>query len=600
MAHVPSLSGLSLNGTTAPTGMFRPRAEQLDGQTKSEEQILTEAYEYLLKQAKEKRAGTYDSDDWPPIYQSGFYVSFRGANIHVDEWKRLEGWAEEDALPKMTRSWTHGEPPKEDDEWAFQGGSSKPAGTGASDVAVRTMADAFEADEMRHKPDPTGMPREKPVPKQRPTPYERPPIEVDEEKVNEDVERFKQKFTTPMAVLMLGHAPDGPPNLKTWYKWATESGREGTKIYINHKATGWSIPEEYADTITRLPYPEFEVRDTAWGKASLVHATLNMLVYAFDNGNAGFSHYAVVSEDSVPLHRANTFRHPVRLNLDESRIVKYSNETNRNQYIGMSEALVQWQADNPPDENGVQKKNWWVQEYARDAEIGAEGYLDVNEQKEELGMDDDGRMLDVNEDSYQVAADWVDSFWNKRRVIGSEDGPTQAEADAAVAAWDAAHPEGEGEDEDEDDEDEEGEEGEEGGMRYTYHEYKNPQQFFTHSQWMVLCMRDAAFCVENMDTLRTMARDYDLLFGINPDDAATPHSIHQVMAADEIVVGTFLMMHGFRPSSDVLLAESGNGNHAASHPTVAALRAADPRSGNAMFGRKIQVRLQGDDVVTWV
>ena len=211
-------------------------------------------------------------------------------------------------------------------------------------------------------------------------------------------------------------------------------------------------------------------------------------------------------------------------------------------------------------------------------------------------MDNDGRMLDVNEDSYQVAQDWVDSFWNKRRVIGSEDGPTQEEAERAISEWDAANPQEDGGEE----EGEESESEEEESARYTYHEYRNPQQFYTHSQWMVLCKEDAEFCLQNIDTLRTMTNDYDLLFGLDPDDEATPYSIHEVIAADEIVVGTFLMMHGIRPSSNVLLAESGNGDHAASHPTVAALRAADERSSNAMFGRKIQVRLQGNDIVTWV
>jgi len=467
------------------------------------------------------------------------------------------------------------------------------SGEAASDVVVRTMADAFEEDEKMRKPVPTGMPREKPVPKQRPAPYAKcPPKEVDEEKVKEDMEHFKQRFKTKMAVLMLGHRRGGPLHLPTWYKWATETGREGTMIFINHKEEDWPIPDEYAGVIVRLPYPEFEVRDTAWGRSSLVDATLNLLVYAFNNGAGGFSHYAVVSEDTVPLARADTFRHPVRLNPHESRIVKYNNQANRNQFVGMSEALVQWQVANPPGDDCTQKQNWWVQQYARDAEIGDAGYLDVNEEKDEMGMDDAGRMLPVVEDSYQIADDWVDSFWNKRRVIGSEDGPTQEEADAAVAAWDAANPP------QEDEEDEESE-SEEEDMRYTYHMFKNPQQFFTHSQWMVLCEEDAAFCVQSIETLRTMAADYDLLFGLAPDDEATPYSLHEVIAADEIVIGTFLMINGIRPSSNVLLAESGDGDHAAVHPTVAALRAADGRSHNAMFGRKLQTRLEGNDIVTW-
>ena len=467
----------------------------------------------------------------------------------------------------------------------------------ASDVVARTMASAFEADEAMRKPTPTGMPRQKPVAKQRPAPYAKkgPPEVVDEEKVKADMERHREKFKTKMAVLMLGHTEGGPRNLQTWFKWATETGREGTKIFINHKQADWTIPEEYAGVIVRLPYPEFEVRNTAWGRAGIVHATLNLLLYAFDNGAGGFSHYACVSEDSVPLVRADAYRHPVCLNPGESRIVSYNNQENRNQYVGMSNALVQWQLDNPPGDDGAQKQNWWVQQYARDAEIGDEGYLDVNEEKDELGMDDDGRMLDVVEESYQVPQDWADSFWNKKRVIGSEDGPTQEEADEAVKAWDAVNPqEEEGEEEEEEEEEEE-------GMRYTYHEFKNPQQFCTHSQWLVLCEEDAAFCVQSIETLRTMAADYDLLFGIEPDDdeATTPYSLHEVIAADEIVIGTFLMIHGIRPSSVKVMAESGAGTHAAVHATVGALRAQDPRSQYALFGRKIQNHLQGNDVVTW-
>ena len=116
-----------------------------------------------------------------------------------------------------------------------------------------------------------------------------------------------------------------------------------------------------------------------------------------------------------------------------------------------------------------------------------------------------------------------------------------------------------------------------------------------------LCEEDAAFCVQSIETLRTMAADYDLLFGLGPDDEGTPYAINQVVAADEIVIGTFLMINGIRPSSFVLLAEQQDvdGMHALPFDTVAELRAADGRSHNAMFGRKLQARLEGNDVVTW-
>ena len=132
-------------------------------------------------------------------------------------------------------------------------------------------------------------------------------------------------------------------------------------------------------------------------------------------------------------------------------------------------------------------------------------------------------------------------------------------------------------------------------------EYKNPQQFFVHSQWLVLCEEDAAFCVQNVAMLRTMAADYDLLFGIAPDapPQITPYSEKKVLAADEIVFGTFLMIHGIRPSTQKVMAESGAGDHAAVHDTVLALRRADPYSENALFGRKIQAHLDLAHVVTW-
>ena len=77
----------------------------------------------------------------------------------------------------------------------------------------------------------------------------------------------------------------------------------------------------------------------------------------------------------------------------------------------------------------------------------------------------------------------------------------------------------------------------------------------------------------------------------------------QTVAADEIVIGTFLNMRGIRPSANELMAQSQDATrfHAEAHATVAELRAAAGQSSdNAMFGRKIQVRLQGNDVVTWV
>ena len=303
--------------------------------------------------------------------------------------------------------------------------------------------------------------------------------------VAQDPERSRQ-FQTPLAVLMLGHVEGGPPNLSTWHKWATETGRPGTKIYINHKATDWAIPAEYAGVIVRLPFPEYEVRDTAWGRSSLVQAELNLLEYAFNDG-AAFSHFVLVSEDAVPLRRADAFSRDIALHPNVSRVVRMGSDQDGSQLEGVRTARDQWLRAH---QNDPEARNWWAQEYEHSA-----------------------------------------------------------------------------------------------------------AQFVTHSQWLALCRSDAAVCVQNLGTLRTMAQDYDRLFG--EDHWSNGHAV----APDEIVIGTFLSMRGVRPSTGVLMAQSQDetGFHAEAHATVAALRAAAGQSSdNAMFGRKIRARLQGNDVVTWV
>ena len=126
---------------------------------------------------------------------------------------------------------------------------------------------------------------------------------------------------------------------------------------------------------------------------------------------------------------------------------------------------------------------------------------------------------------------------------------------------------------------------------------RSAAHFYTHSTWLALCRKDAAMCVQDLGTLRTMAQDYDRLFGEGHwSDGPT-------VAPDEIVIGTFLSMRGVRLSTGVLMAQiwDATGFHAETHATVAALRAAAGQSSdNAMFGRKIRARLQGSDVVTWV
>ena len=111
MAHIPSLSGLSLNDAPAPTAtdpddypdpnsiVYEPvRAEQIDGTVKSEEQILSELYEFFLEQEKDRLTnGIVYAKTIPARYPPGGYLEFDGARILGDVWVRLRREAEADA-----------------------------------------------------------------------------------------------------------------------------------------------------------------------------------------------------------------------------------------------------------------------------------------------------------------------------------------------------------------------------------------------------------------------------------------------------------------------------------------------------------------------
>ena len=160
------------------------RAEQIDGTVKSEEQILSELYEHFLEQEKKNLAsGIEYAKTIPPRYPPGGYLEFRGARILGEVWERLWRKAEADALqdvadrhakrafqsgPERQVDWHKVEEPispRWHAEWKRTRTSTAPREPSelmgveaASDVVVRTMADAFEADEKMRKPVRTGTP----------------------------------------------------------------------------------------------------------------------------------------------------------------------------------------------------------------------------------------------------------------------------------------------------------------------------------------------------------------------------------------------------------------------------------------------------------
>lgn len=122
----------------------------------------------------------------------------------------------------------------------------------------------------------------------------------------------------PIAILMLCKYKDGPTNLGIWHEWLTKSGRPGSMLFIHGKKFSaderehpelagrhapWTVPSEYKDSIVRIN-PGME-EETKWAKASLVTATLRLLISTIpEYQDKKFSHFALVSSDSVPLKPA--------------------------------------------------------------------------------------------------------------------------------------------------------------------------------------------------------------------------------------------------------------------------------------------------------
>jgi len=171
---------------------------------------------------------------------------------------------------------------------------------------------------------------------------------------------------TPMAILMLCKYRDGPPNLAIWHKWLKETGRPGSKLYIHGKKFSadeeehpdlagqhapWTVPPEYSDVIGRLP-PHLE-KETDWGGHTLVGATIRLLRTSVADARAmpsPYSHYALVSSDTVPLKPLHQVG---KLEFDEERgmpfpcteFAGYRDEMNDIQADSMREAIRVTQGD---------------------------------------------------------------------------------------------------------------------------------------------------------------------------------------------------------------------------------------------------------------
>jgi len=367
-----------------------------------------------------------------------------------------------------------------------------------------------------------------------------------------------RKPTAPVAILMLSKSATAPLNLAVWAKWLHETGRKGSKIIIHGKHPWQLSPEMRSLGIIRMP-AQMEVA-TEWGRASLVEASMRMLVLAtkVSASMGGFSHYMLVSEDTVPLKRLDAIGVE-----DESHLVGMDHNTNHTQSIAMRDALAAWEANKP----GVD--NWWKDTYARNSHTA---YCDKDKTVD---------APDLPASAYTAAPE--DELLNGRRAVDAPGGMRRDQCAPAhvVAARDPdrAFP-----------------------LRHYYHEYRNPQQFFGHSQWWILCARDAAMLVESADTIEKMGTDLDRL--LNKTDE-NPHAVNATtLAADELVIGTWLKC--FSPQEvpfveDKVMAENtgADGKHAREFQSVGALLANAKESAKAPFGRKIARPLHSSEVQTW-
>ena len=367
-----------------------------------------------------------------------------------------------------------------------------------------------------------------------------------------------RKPTDPVAILMLSKSETVPPNLAVWAKWLAETGRVGSKIFIHGKHP-WELPPEMRKAgMVRLG-EKMEVK-TEWGEASLVEASMRMLVLAtMASKQYGFSHYMLVSDDTVPLKRLDAIGVE-----DESQVVGMDQSENHTQLLAMRDALAAWEINNPSVDN------WWKDTYARSSHTA---YCDKDQTLDQPGLP---------ASAYNPTPE--DELLNGRRAIDKPGGMPrdECEAEHVVAALDPdrAYPE-----------------------RHYYHQYRNPQQFFGHSQWWILCARDAELLVQNSDIVEKMGKDLDRL--LNKTGKNEHVRKFNSFAADELVIGTWLKC--FSPQQvpfveDKVMAENTGkrGTHARPFDSVGDLLAGAKESSKAPFGRKIVRPLRGAEAITWM
>ena len=146
--------------------------------------------------------------------------------------------------------------------------------------------------------------------------------------------------TAPIMVLVLSKSLTGLHNWEAWRRWLTETGRPGSMVFIHGKHP-WTVPARYRGLFTRLQ-PNDEV-PTQWGTWSLVEATMKLLErtthlaprLAQHFKCEHFSHFVLVSDDTVPMKRLDAI-----CERNESQIVGMDQATNYTHGIGMRDALA--------------------------------------------------------------------------------------------------------------------------------------------------------------------------------------------------------------------------------------------------------------------
>ena len=163
----------------------------------------------------------------------------------------------------------------------------------------------------------------------------------------------------PIAILMLCKYHEGPPNLAVWNKWLHETGRPGSRLFIHGKkyADGTSAPWSvasiqqedggfgYASVMQRMGTNN--EKPTEWGGASLVDATIELMEEATHYAtkyDVNFTHYALVSSDTVPLKPLSEVECVTTNGVATSTFAPYDDFQHQKQRSLMAKALAVWQA----------------------------------------------------------------------------------------------------------------------------------------------------------------------------------------------------------------------------------------------------------------